>query len=199
MNNLTDNATNAEARIIWYVMLGATVLSIAFAGFSLFSFSLTGIIVLAISIFVSVLLTRYSAAIPNTRLVFSAKNIFTFWGIIWLGTGGGILLGASASLTRTIKYRNAGGDRIFPVFADIVATCISGFIFYVALGYTSALSGKLAIGDLGRPGSPSFCRGTRHLLPWSPRDLGRHSDPAYLPTADGRSVVRGSTEWGSTA
>jgi len=151
MKNLTDNANKTETGIIWYVMLGAAVLSVAFAGFSLISFSLTGIIVLAVSIFVSTLLTRYSAAVPNTRIVLTTKNIFAFWGIIWLGTGGGILLGASASLMRAMKCRNARCDRTFPVFADIVATCIAGFTFYVALGYTSALSGKLAIGDIGAP------------------------------------------------
>ncbi|HTK37319.1 MAG TPA: diguanylate cyclase [Pyrinomonadaceae bacterium] len=151
MRNLADNANKTETNIIWYVMLGAAVLSVAFAGFSLISFSLAGIIVLAISIFVSVLLTRYTAAIPNTRVILSAKNIFTFWGIIWLGTGGGVLLGASASLTRAFKCRNAGCDRTFPIFADIAATGVAGFFFYVALGYTSALSGKLSIGYLGTP------------------------------------------------
>ena len=151
MKNLTDNPNKTETGIIWYVMLVAAVLSVAFAVFSLISFSLTGIIVLAVSIFVSALLTRYSATVPNTRIVLSAKNIFAFWGMIWLGTGGGILLGASASLMRAIKCRNARCDRTFLFFADITSTGVAGFIFYVALGYTSALSGKLAIGDLGSP------------------------------------------------
>jgi diguanylate cyclase (GGDEF)-like protein/putative nucleotidyltransferase with HDIG domain len=150
MDNFTDNANKTETKIIWYVMLGAAILSIVFAVVSLFSFSLTGIIVLSVSVFVSVLLNRYSAVIPQTRIVLSAKNIFAFWGVIWLGAGGGILLGASASLIRTFKSRNER-DGAFPLFADIVSTCISGLIFYLVLGYSASLPGKLTIGDLGQP------------------------------------------------
>jgi uncharacterized domain HDIG len=151
MKIFTDDANKTETSIIWYVMLGAAVLSVVFAGISLFSFSLTGIIVLVVSIFVSVLLNRYTAVIPKSRIVLSTKNIFAFWGIIWLGAGGGVFLGLSASLTRLLRCRNERCGGAFSVFTDIVSTCISGLVFYLALGYSASLPGKLAIGDLGQP------------------------------------------------
>src|SRR5687768_17388460 len=89
-----------QSRTLWLGSVGAAVAVLGFAVIEILALTLSvsrAAVVLA-SVFVSVLVGRYNVRIPRTQITFSTKDIFGFWGVIWLGVSGGILLGACASI-----------------------------------------------------------------------------------------------------
>lgn len=130
--------------IIWAAMFGVSLFIVGRAIVGAFSFSITTLIVLAVSVFVSVLISQYQARIPHTRSVFSAKYIFAFWGIIWLGVGGGVLLAASASIANYFANRAERKRSLFGILADIVSVYCAALIFHTASGNSSGTQGPVA-------------------------------------------------------
>ena len=88
-----------EAKALWLiVMLGAmSALVLALAATS--RSSLSSIITLVSAAVIAVLVCRFHPNLPYTNIRVSAKAIFTFWGIIWLGPAAGIVLSTVASVT----------------------------------------------------------------------------------------------------
>ncbi len=108
---------------------------LAFAVIKAFSFTFSTIVVLAVSIFISALVSQYHARIPNTKIIFEPKDIFAFWGIVWIGVPGGIILGTSASIVGYFakgRIRKAG---FAAVACDVLPVFLSGLIYYLSLGY----------------------------------------------------------------
>ena len=138
-----------QAKLLWAAMAGAAVVIVCVSGYRIFSFPPAHFVVLAVAIFVSVLVCRYEPTIPRSRLSFSAKNVFAFWGVIWLGIPGGVLLAASASITRLAKIEQDKARGFFGVCVDIIATHLSAITFYLALGYFPNALGSLTAGDFG--------------------------------------------------
>ncbi len=135
-------------KIFWLVMFGVSLFIVCSAIVGAFSFSFTKLVVLAVSVFVSVLISRYQAKIPHTRTVFSAKHIFAFWGIIWLGVGGGVLLGASASLANYLANRDNKKRTFFNLCSDIVCVYLAAIVFHTASGNSPNFQGRIIADDL---------------------------------------------------
>ncbi len=129
-------------------MFGTSLFIFVSAMVGAFSFSITKLIVLAVSVFVSVLISQYQAKIPHTRTVFSAKNIFAFWGIIWLGVAGGVLLGASASIANYFANRDEKKRSFFGLCAEIISVFCAAIIFHAASGNSPDFQGKIIADDL---------------------------------------------------
>ncbi len=138
--NLQTKALAAAA-----VLMAAAVL--AYASLSAFSFSYSKIAVLAVAIFVSILVNRYAARIPRTRIVFSPKEIFAFWGIIWLGVPGGLLIAASASFARYVRIGDLKKTRVFEISIDILATLVAAVTYYVSSGIFQDIGGRFGADD----------------------------------------------------
>jgi diguanylate cyclase (GGDEF)-like protein/putative nucleotidyltransferase with HDIG domain len=143
-----------QSQTIWLVVVLVAAIALAFSVVEVIStasvsFARTGVVVT--SLFVSVLVSRYAPRIPGTNIRFSLKEIFGFWGVIWLGISGGVLLGATASIAnRRIAYksrRQLAGD----VAIDVLSTFFSAIAFYLAVGYFEN-SGYLLVGTLRVPG-----------------------------------------------
>src|SRR5215218_8406628 len=91
-----NNSLQTRAVQIVLIAVGAVIL-----GFSIIEVvstfdSLSRIGVVLASVFVSILLSRYEPRIAGTEIRLSLKTIFGFWGVIWLGISGGLLLAACA-------------------------------------------------------------------------------------------------------
>ncbi|HEX6124246.1 MAG TPA: diguanylate cyclase, partial [Pyrinomonadaceae bacterium] len=115
------------------------------------STSLSKVAVVATSVFVSILVSRYQPRIPGTRFKFSPKDIFAFWGVIWIGVSGGVLLGACASLAH---HGITGRDRrrlVTDVATDVIAILVAGIAFYLTLGYADPGRRLMIAGELGIP------------------------------------------------
>lgn len=125
--------------IVWWSSVSIAAGVIGFSAIDAVSFPLSKIMILAVSFFVAALVSKYEVEVPFTSITFQPKTIFAFWGIIWMGIGGGVLLGAAASLA---AYGSAISDRrvrLRNVAADTVSTFLAAVSFHMSLSYLAAL------------------------------------------------------------
>ena len=137
------------------VQLGLIAVATAILGFSIIevvsmSTSLATLGVVVASMFVSILLSRYEPRIAGTDVRISLRTIFGFWGVIWVGISGGVLLAACSSLAyrgiSTRNHRRLASD----VSVDILSTFFSAIAFYLFIGYVDdgrnfAIAGNLSV------------------------------------------------------
>ena len=134
-------------------MLGAALFALGFAVYQLLSFSLLQFWALGVAIIVFALLSRYEFRIPKTPAVISAGAVGVFWGTIWLGIPGGVLLAAAASLAR---YGIGSKNKklwLFEVFANIFSGFAGAKVFYLILqqfaGFQANIVAQNSVSFLG--------------------------------------------------
>ena len=121
------------------VQLGLIAVATAILGFAIFevvamSTRLATLGVVVASMFVSILLSRYEPRIAGTDVRISLRTIFGFWGVIWVGISGGVLLAACSSLAyRGISTRNPR-RLASDVSVDVLSTFFSAIAVYLVLG-----------------------------------------------------------------
>ncbi|MEP7148340.1 MAG: diguanylate cyclase [Acidobacteriota bacterium] len=133
-------------------LVAALIVGFAIVEVVAISPSFSSIAVISVSIFVAILLSRYEPRIAGTDLRISLETIVGFWGVIWLGIPGGVLLAAcSAAANRGIASpdrRRLASD----VAINVLSTFFSGIAFYLTLGYFNGggqlqLVGKLTVAN----------------------------------------------------
>ena len=149
MEKYNLSGENLKSKIYWAVMLGLSFVLLGFAVLGLEAFSLQQFGVLAVALAVSVFANQHEFKIPRTLTEFSAKEIVVFWGIIWLGVPGGMLLAIAASLVRLNIFEKNKFRWLFGVFSNASATFASASIFYLVLktltGFNAAFVGEAVI------------------------------------------------------
>lgn len=151
MRKLDTDQDDHAANILWWanVCLAGAVLGISVLEIALFSFSFSKLIVLTVSIFAATLVCKYKFDLPYTSASFLPKTLFAFWGVIWIGISGGVVLGAAAA----IATRSRSDDRrksLATISTDTVSTFVAAVTFYLVMSYlaspeTLAVTGKLFV------------------------------------------------------
>jgi len=139
MKHFINLEIDRQSKVLRWLVLGIAVLVLAFSVIEVFSFSFTNIVILAVSIFVSALISKYEVKIPGTGIIFAPKIVIAFWGIIWLGVPGGTLLAACASLASLGAFRNRKSAWLSVISTDVFCTFNSAAIYYNTLGYLTSL------------------------------------------------------------
>ena len=140
---------NPATKIYWILMFCLSAASFGFSVYSTLEFSLLEMTTLAGALVVAFFLNKYQLRIPKTQTVFSAKEFVAFWGIVWLGAAGGVLLAVSVSLARYGVSTKPQKRKLFAGFVQVFATFAAGNIFYLFLqkevGFAKNLIGENAI------------------------------------------------------
>ena len=126
---------NFISRSLRWLVFAAGILVLGFALYEAFSFSFSKLVVLAASMFVVILLSKYEIKIANTNAIFTPKVLFSFWGIVSLGIAGGILLAACATISTFGKYRPNLSRTILVTAKDILLALIAGLVYNYAIDY----------------------------------------------------------------
>ncbi len=121
------------AKIFWFLMLLAAVFCFGFSVYGCFKFSFSEIATLAGTLVVAFFLNKYQYRIPKTQTIISGKEFIVFWGIIWLGIPGGVLIAASASLARYHVSAQTKKRKLLSGFVHIFSTFVAGNVFYLLL------------------------------------------------------------------
>lgn len=130
-----------EARLLWLIVgLGAVSVS-ALALTAAVSFSVVSVMTLAVGCLIAALTCQHRAVLPFTNIRISTKAIFVFWGIIWLGPAGAILLSLAASITERISTDREWTAKLYGIFCDISAAYTAAFVYFIAFGYAGARIG----------------------------------------------------------
>lgn len=135
--------------------LGLVLVATGILGFSVIEVtymltSASGIGLVVPSVFIAILLSRYEPRIAGTDAHISFKDLFAFWGVIWLGIAGGVFLAACAAL---VKYGFWSPNRkrlASNVSIEILSTFFSAIAFYICLGFLEntgrlEIAGKLSV------------------------------------------------------
>jgi diguanylate cyclase (GGDEF)-like protein/putative nucleotidyltransferase with HDIG domain len=120
-------------KTLWCAMLAVTLFTLGFSVFGVFSFHISQFIALIVSLSISAIINQHSVNIPGTQTKFSINELMIFWGIIWLGTPGGILLSVCGMLAQlNLKAKNTN-QQLFRGFSNVGATLAAANIFYLFL------------------------------------------------------------------
>ena len=144
--------------MMWLGLLSVAAAALGFSIIEVVSVSTSpsSIGVVVSSVFVSILLSRYEPRLAGTEARLSLKTIFAFWGVIWLGISGGVMLAAcSAIANRGItspNRRRLASD----VTTDILSTFFAGIAFYLSLNYFDDSTRYEIAGKLTVPGEVVF-------------------------------------------
>ncbi len=124
-------------KIFWWLLLLTSAVLFGAAVYEISFFSATQFGVLFIALIISSLTNQHQLTVSPTNITFTAKEFVVFWGTLWLGVPGGVLLAAAVYAVQHLSApENRAKDkmrRTFGVFADITATFAAGTAFYFIL------------------------------------------------------------------
>lgn len=127
------------ARALWSAAVCVASLVVLLALYEVWNLPASRQATLAFSGFVAVLVGQYRTRIPRTQLVFPTANLFAFWGTIWVGVPGGVLLGTLAATAGIGSWRRATLKRTASVAGFTVASFFSSAAYFIALGQVGRL------------------------------------------------------------
>ncbi len=134
------------AKVYWCVIFGLSLLTL---GWSVFTarFSFVQFLVLGGSLIVSSLVSNYRIKIPKTQTAISAGELIIFWGAIWLGASGAVLLALGFSLTNSGLAGKSPVQRLFNIFVNVIAAFAAATVFYKFLYYSAGFTGTALAGS----------------------------------------------------
>ena len=193
MKSLSSPNNSWQSKTIWLCAVAGAAAALGFSIVELIAVSVTPsrIAVVVASIFVSILVGRYSARIPGTRIDFSPKEILGFWGVIWLTIPGGVLLSACAS-TAYHASRSANGRRMATdVAIEILSTFFSAIAFYLAIGYIGEIDRLVLAAGLSIQGEVVLASCVMAITHFAQRAALVHllRDSYYGSTVDVRGLL----------
>ena len=171
MKDSGSNNSSWQSRILWAGVVAAAFGAVAFSLVEILLQArlLSRISVVAASLFVSILVSRYEPRIPGTQIKFAPKDVLAFWGVIWIGVAGGILIGACASLA---SHRPARADRkqlASDVAIDVLAIFFAAIAYYISLGYFQSETRLVLVGGLSIPLETALASGAMALTHYAHR------------------------------
>ena len=118
-----------------WTVTGAAAAILCLSLVELISFSFSRLAILCAAALVSVLVAQFNLRIPRTNSFFYPKTVFAFWGVVWLGVFGGVLLALSSSAADRSDLRSDPWKWIRRVSRDIICAFTSALLFHLVVNY----------------------------------------------------------------
>lgn len=119
---------------LWFTLAGGSVFATGYALLSLRRMSSSSLLALGIAIVVAILIARHEIRIYGTAFRVITKDIFAFWGIVWLGVAGGVWIGLAGSIA-AVYSKNLERKRWWlPISSDVISAFVIGSIYQLAFG-----------------------------------------------------------------
>lgn len=137
--------------MLWSAVLCVAGFVLCFSLIELWFFTFSQVLILAFSVFVSMIVCRHRPKLPGTNTAFSPHDIFAFWGIIWLGVPGGVLLGLASSI---VSHGLKPKDRkwwLAGVSSEVVSTFFAAVAFYLAMDFFKGSQHAVVAGSFTVP------------------------------------------------
>ena len=123
--------------LLRWTVTGAALAILCLSLAELFSFSFSQIGILCVAALVSVLVAQFALRIPGTNSYFYPKTVFTFWGVVWLGVFGGVLLALSSAFADRGDLWSDPWKWARRAARDIVCAFTSALMFHLVVNYFS--------------------------------------------------------------
>ena len=129
-----------QRKILWLAMLSVGGAGLGFAFYDLASYSVSYLVVLGISILAAVLINEHTIKIAGRQSRLSARELLTFWAIIWFGLSGGVFIAAASMLTEIFRKGKDPLVNLYRTSAVIGAAMAAASAFYLFLQYKSGFA-----------------------------------------------------------
>lgn len=140
VKNFSLSGYNLQTRLSFGLLALFSIAICATAIFGIFSFSIQQFVGLFAALTIAVVVNQHQFTIPRTKISLTAREIIIFWGIVWLGIPGAILLAAGVSAA---AYKTAPKDKnkwLLESFINIISAFAAGSVFYFVLKNLSGFS-----------------------------------------------------------
>ena len=122
-------------KALWYTMAFAAVCATAISVAGLRFFTGSNLVALAVALVIVVLVARHDITVYGTPIRVAAKDILAFWGIVWLGLSGGVLIGVAGSAVACLAYNYDRRRGLLLVFSDAISNFAVGSAYVLVTGY----------------------------------------------------------------
>ena len=138
---------NFQTRFYLYLIISVSFLILGFALFECFSFSVLQLMVLAVAIIVSILANLQSFDVKVTGTKFPTREIIAFWGTLWLGIPGGIILAASSAAAGYPSFSKDKNRWLIYFGSGIISISAASVIFYLFLNRVAGFTQTVVAGE----------------------------------------------------
>ena len=135
---------NRAARAYWAAVVTAGALALGWGVYSCLSFSAAQWAQLVVLASLVVISGMIPAHIPGTKATVTGGDCFIFLGVIFLGVGAGVLLGALELFTSSLRSASRATTRISMPACMAVTAFFAGHAFYLALAAHSGVTRRSA-------------------------------------------------------
>ncbi len=127
---------NFRTKAYLVALLALSIIAIGSAAYESISISFTGWSVLGVCAFIGLIVSQYEIRIPGTNVNFSAKQVLTYFVVVWVGIGGGVILVILSEIGNYRLWKQNTARSIAESAARLLSTFASATIFYLALTAT---------------------------------------------------------------
>ena len=133
MENFNSSDNSLPAKIFLWLIFSVSLLIFGAAVYESFSFSAAQFVALSVTLIIAAFVSQYQFTIPRTGITITARELIIFWGTIWLGTAGGVLLAVGMSAAQHKIARNDKREQLFGALVNVIAAFVAGNVFYSIL------------------------------------------------------------------
>lgn len=131
--NLSSYKTNAK--ILWGTIVFLGLLAVLYSLYSSLFFSAKQWFAFVVTAVICLIISQYQFKLPRTKGYISVRELAIFWGVIWLGPTGGVLLALASALGNyKLGLKNRGRWSV-DISLICLTTFISGTVLYLTLNY----------------------------------------------------------------
>lgn len=129
MKDINTKDFKVKDTVFLYLLVSAASLVMAYSFVLTLNSPLQQILILVISSFVASLVCSFEFELPKTKGKFQPKILFAFWGIMWLGIPGGIILGTVAAVAGNFNKLENSREFMAGVSRDIISVFAGALAF----------------------------------------------------------------------
>lgn len=142
--------------------------AVSYSLYESFGFSTKEWFVFIVTAIICIVISKYQIKMPRTKGYISVREFAIFWSIIWLGTGGGILLALIAAIGNYKIGRKSKLRWTVDISLISLTTFISGTVFYSVLsnGFSFTVNpvADSSINALALLGAMVIMGGTHYII-----------------------------------
>lgn len=124
---------NLRTKIYLGLMLALSLVSLGFGAFEFLSFAPVQFAILVVTIMIAVISGQHQPRLAKFKTAVSAREIITFWNVIWLGVGGGLVAVAACEIAASKFNGKNKGRGLAMIFGSVISTFVAGKVFYLFL------------------------------------------------------------------
>ncbi|HEX6280186.1 MAG TPA: HD-GYP domain-containing protein, partial [Pyrinomonadaceae bacterium] len=156
MNEADTKRTDQSENLLWWMVIAVAGAMLCFSLVELFSVEFSKLLILVVAATVSFLVAQFDLPIPRTKAIFPPKVVFAFWGVVWLGIFGGVLLALASAIASRDDFRSNRNKWLHGVARDVVCAFMAGLAFHLAVAASGGLQDTVVAGSFLIPNEVVF-------------------------------------------